>query len=169
MTRDFLEANPPAVVSGSTDALARILTEQNDYLADIALYLRRQNADVLTTAVVKGASQQTNAITDLNSHEVFFEIGGKPVQIYRLFAFSTYVNKVAMSLLSLANVNDGIPFTAGVALDFPFHTNSVHLMVSTLAGTSCVINGPANSTNGGFFLYGFTVPDYSRFQGSSRS
>lgn len=169
MTRDFLEADPssPGVLSRS-ELESLSIFKQTDYLEEITRLIRKQNADVLATAVVKGTSQLSNAITDLNSHEVMFEVGGKPVEVYKIFAFSTYLTQVSLSLRSLANVNDGIPLLTGASLEFNIPTNSVHIMVSALSGTSCIVNGPANVTNGGFFLYGFTVPDWDHIRNSVR-
>ncbi len=168
--RDLLVADP-AVAEGSSVALSNtLLLEQSNYLAEIAMYLRRQNADVLATAVVRGASQLTNAITDAESHQVHFEVGGKPVEIFNLLAYSTWTGTVAMSVLSLSKVNDGIPFAAGNVYNFKIPTYSVFVKSDTASlATPLFINGPSSATLGGFFLYGFTIPDWDRIRGSIRS
>ena len=158
--RDFLNAGPSVVTGSTNEFLTKLMAEQSDYLADIALYLRRQNADVLASAVVKGTSQLTNAITDLNSHEVVFQVSGKPVEVYKILVYNTYVNTVYLSVLSMANLYDGIPVVAGASFDFSIPTNSVYLRLAAIAGASCPINGPADIVNGGFFVYGFTTSDF---------
>lgn len=166
MQRDFLTASPAAV--GSDPAyLRQLMAEQRDFLSDIAMYLRRQDASVLCSAVVKHTSQLSNSITDLNCHEVTFQVGGKPVSIYKLLAFSTYnTGAVAieahLSILSMANVLDGITLTAARdPIILPITLNSVYVQLSALADSNaCPINGPASVTYGGLFLYGFTTSDY---------
>jgi hypothetical protein len=160
--RDFLVAQPPQAVGSSQDELTRLLAQQNDVLRDILWNLQRQNADVLAYGVVKGTSQLDNTIKDLNSHEVTFQVGGKPVEIFSLFVFSSYDQTVTMSPLSLANALDGIPFVAGDTAVLPINVWSIYLRVATLSASQLVINGPADSTHGGFFVYGFTTPDFLR-------
>jgi hypothetical protein len=177
MQRDLLTANP-AVAEGSTNAIQNsLLIEQSDYLQQIALELRKLNADVLCSAVVLGTSQLSNAITDTNVHEVSFEVGGKPVSIYKLLAFSTYKSDAAalpiiLSVLSLASGGlDGfyVPAVSGTVqpLQMPISVRSVWVQIPTLsAANTCAVNGPADSTHGGLYLYGFTIPDYDRIRGS---
>ncbi len=172
-TRDILEA--PAVVGSDMGELARLLGLQNDYLQDIAIYLRRQNADVLCSTVVKGTSQLTNAIGDTNSHEVVFEVGGKPAEIYHLIAFSTWGHTVGLSVLSMANINDGIPLAYGDVYDLSVPTNSVYIMApSATLVAPLIVNGPTNpaageESAGGLFLYGYTIPDWDRIRNATRS
>src|ERR1035437_1492549 len=171
--RDLLVADP-AVAEGSSNALSTVLlAEQSDWLQDIALSLRKQNPDVLCSAVVHGTSQLRNAISDTNDHEVSFEVGGKPSMIYSLMAFSTYTQTVTLSILSTANALDGIPMVAGDTVILPLNISSVYLRVNTLAGgvspVPCPINGPADATQGGFFIYGSTIPDYDRIRGGRHS
>jgi hypothetical protein len=156
LARDFLNADPTPGPSPKFDTL-----RMEASLDQIAAYLRRMNPDVLATAIVKGTSQVTNAITDLYSHEVVFQVGGKPVPIYQLLAFSTYTSQVNLSLLSLANAKDGVPVTTTPLL-WNVATGSVHVRLSAITGSDCVVNGPAHATNGGLFLYGMTISDYDR-------
>ncbi len=173
--RDFLNHDP-------TQAPAPNLTEQNlllgaqqvDHLAEIAMYLRRQNADVLASAVVKGTSQLSNAISDTKSHEVMFEVGGKPVTIYRLLAFSTWwtgaaARTIGLSVLSLSKVGDGYPLITNGLLNLTIPLSSVHVMsADATIANPLIVNGPADATLGGLFIYGFTVPDWDRIRGSIR-
>jgi hypothetical protein len=162
--RDFLE-RAPGVVGSTNDELLKLMAEQNDYLQDIALYLRRQNADVLASAVVKSTDQLTNTITDTNCHEVVFEVGGKPVEIFNLLAFSTFAGNASLSVVSMSRLSDGIGFVNGDVYNFDIPTYSVYLMAD---GTMSV-NGPANVETGGFYLYGYTIPDWDRIRGAIRS
>lgn len=166
--RDFLE-RAPGVVGSSNDELLRLMSQQNDYLQDIAIYLRRLTADVLAVPVVKGTSQLSNAITDTNVHEVTFQVGGKPVEIFDLWAFSSYAHNVTLSILSFANDNDGIVFSTGDVLNFGTPIESVWIKASALTGGTCSINGPAGIDGGGFFLWPFTIPDYVRVRNAIRS
>lgn len=172
--RDFLDGgmkSPQDTDPWATpSSLAILLAQHSNYLADIAMYLRKQNADVLCSAVVRGTSQLTNAITDNNDHEVMFEVGGKPVTIYSLLMFSTYKNDVVFSPLSMASGTDGLVIAASaVPVIIKIPLGSIHLLVPTLANNQCIVNGPADSDNGGFYAYGFTIPDYDRIRGSISS
>lgn len=158
ITRDFLET--PQITTSNLDATLEHLARQTDYLREIATYLRRMNADVLATAVVLGVSQISNAITDTRSHEVKFEVGGKPVDIHKLFIFNSYTNAVRISLLSMANSNDGFNLANNSNIYLPITTNSIFVTIPILAGSSCIVNGPADSANGGLFIYGFTTSDW---------
>lgn len=167
--RDFLVAAPTAEGSNSSE-LVRLLAEQTDYLADIAIAMRKDTADILTTAVVTRTSQLNNQITDLISHEVRFELAGKPVPIYRLLAFSSYTTGVVLSLGNLSGPKDGIIFAATTPpLFIPLATESLYIQAVALTGGILPVNGPTNLTDGGFFLYGFTIPDYYRIRNASRS
>lgn len=160
--RDFLKADPtnPGSLSDSEKA-ALANMQQTNYLADIAKYLHRQNPDVLATAVVKGASQVSNGIQDSNSHEVVFEVGGKPVPIYSLLIYSTWTGTLSVSVLSLSKLNDGIPFIAGDAFTLQVPTNSIFVIAPTATiAAPLIVNGPASPTLGGLFLYGYTISDF---------
>jgi hypothetical protein len=177
MARDLLTANPAVPEGGSLSQSNSLLQEQTDWLREIAFELRKSpNADVLCSTVVHGTSQLSNAISDTNVHEVSFEVGGKPVSIYKLLAFSTYKAvdaglPITLSILSLANSMDGFVVPAVSATVAPLFMaitiRSVWVKIPTLASTgTCAVNGPADATYGGLFLYGFTIPDYDRFRGS---
>ena len=169
MQRDLLTANP-AVAEGSTTAMQNsLLMEQSDYLADIALAMRKQTPDVLCSTVVKNTSQVTNAITDLNCHEVLFEVGGKPVEVYKILIYNTYANPMYWSIVSMSKIDDGIPVTSGTSMEYGIPTHSIYIMIKTLSGTSCPVNGPTATDVGGIFVYGFTIPDYDRIRGSRNS
>lgn len=170
--RDFLTPTTPQAVSGSQSELLALMAEQNDLLQDIASYLRKQVADVLCTTVITGAGQiGPQKITDLNSHQVRFEVGGKPVPIYSLMAYSTWTGTVAFSILSMGNVNDGIPMIAGdvINLNIPIDGGIWVSSATASIATPLIVNGPSDPTNGGLFLYGFTTPDWDRVRNAVRS
>ena|SRR3990167_7741941 len=159
MTRDFLKADPTPDMS--LDSLASLLERQINYLRDIALSLSKMLPSVLCTSIVKSTSQVSNAIADLNSHEVMFQVGGKPVTIYKLFAFNTYSTTMYLSMLSMSSIKDGIPIAAGGSFEYSIPTDSVHLRLSALdASGTCPVNGPTDATIGGIFVFGYTIPDY---------
>jgi hypothetical protein len=168
MGRDLLEA-APAVVGSSNEELLRLLSEQNDYLQDIAVYLRRQNADVLTSTIVKSTNQFNNALTDNNCHEVVFQVGGKPVEVYKILAYSTYDGTIALSLLSMASIKDGIQFGIGDVLNLDTPTHSVYIMTADDVSTVPInVNGPSAAA-GSFYIYGFTIPDWDKIRQAIRS
>jgi hypothetical protein len=160
VTRDFLEA-PDTVPTEK--GIVEHLAAHTNYLQDIANYTKRQVADVLAVPVVRGVSQQgAQTITDTNSHEVKFEVGGKPVEIFKLLIFSTYTGNAAMSPVGMSKLADGIRFIANDVREFNFPTHSVFLMCDLGGAVNLVVNGPALSPGGGIFLYGYTIPDWDR-------
>lgn len=169
--RDFL-VTPEVAVGSSPDRLLALMAQQNDLLQDIAQYLRKQVADVLCTVVVERSGQQgTQSIQDALTHKVWFEVGGKPVPIYSLLAFSTWTGTVNFSILSMGNANDGIPMIAGdvINLNVPIDGGVFVRSATASSGTPLIVNGPADPANGGLFLYGFTTPDWDRIRGAVRS
>lgn len=167
--RDFLTA--PAAAEGSGILpLAALMAEQNDVLQDIAAYLRRRVPDVLCTAVARGTGSNNSIVTP-NATQVLFEVGGKPVPIFRLLAFSTWTGVLVLSILSMANAKDGIPMVAGtpIVLDIPIDGGVWVSSATASFAQPLIVNGPADPTNGGVFLYGFTIPDYDRIRGGTRS
>jgi hypothetical protein len=170
MTRDLLEAAPVSPSTGSQSELMELMAQQNDLLANIAMYLRQQNPDILTSTIVHGTSQGYNNIIDLAPHMVHFEVGGKPVQVYQIFAFSSYSEVVTLSIQNMGSAMDGLRFSAGDMMVFPISIENVYIQAEALAASnSLIVNGPADATEGGFFCFGFTIPDYDRIRGSRRS
>ncbi len=159
MTRDFLMADP---TPDATIDLPVLITRQTELLAEIASQLRQQNASVLASAVVRGASQLTNQIVDANCHEVWFEVGGKPVTIHSLLAFSTYTTTIGLSVVSMSKVTDGIPIAAGDVLTLPIHTSSIYLMTTGAGAINLAVNGPSDPITGGIYIYGYAIADYYR-------
>ena len=168
-TRDMLERAPEVSGTGSEE-LARLMGEQNDYLQSIYMELRKQNADVLCTARVKGTSQLNNTIVDDQSHEVVFMVGGKPVEVYHIQMYSSYQSPVAVSIHSLSNPNDGVILDNGDVYDLviPVHSVYVQSYNAIDPGTPLIVNGPAHVSFGGLFLYAFTIPDYDRVRNAIR-
>lgn len=160
--RDFLEA-PPAVPVGSSAAeIATLLQEtMGSLLADIRRELQKQNPDVFCFTVVNNTAH--NQIINTNAHRITFEINGKKVPIYRLLAFSTYDQNVRLTIPSMANKYDGMLFTATSGpIQLPLYIDTMHVQADALSASSLYVNGPADSTHGGFFIYGWTISDYDR-------
>jgi hypothetical protein len=170
MGRDFLGSKPAEPTGSNPDQLLRLMSQQSNYLDEISVYLRRQNADVLCSAVVRGTSQLSNTITDNKCHEIVFEVGGKPVEVYKLLIFSTLDGVIAVSPLSMATIRDGIqlPLNTGVPLVLEIGLHSLWVITAVdLSANPLVVNGPAG-TPGGLFVYGFTAPDWDKIRNSIR-
>jgi hypothetical protein len=156
-TRDFLEGN----ISADQNLVDPAdLLEIARLLKDIRRELYKQNPDVLATVEVQNAYQ--NQIADTNDHEVRFEVGGKPVPIYGLMAYSTYDVNVFVSIQKMSSTLDGIQLAANNVLVLGNMIDTMHVMLASKSGNGCYVNGPADATHGGVFLYGFTIPDYDR-------
>src|ERR1035437_1393783 len=114
MSRDFLVAPPTTGGPPSSGELAGLISDQTDVMADIRRELMKQSPEVLTTTVVEGGGN--NAIQQADkSYKVWFTVGGKPVPIYALLAYSTVADsngiaQVALSPVSMSKFADGIPF-----------------------------------------------------------
>lgn len=157
--RDFL-GTPPAEALGSSPAeLALLLREQTDVLHDIRLALLRQNPDVLCQTFVQNAGPSDLVISNTEQHKVWFMSGGKPRKVYQLTAWSTYTQTIYLAFNSMGNAKDGIPIASGNTLVLPCNVDAVWIWVPTLPGP-LMINGNADSTNGGFTLLGWTVPEH---------
>jgi hypothetical protein len=165
MVRDVLSQDPSAAGTLSQVEVAGLISNQTDVLADIRRELMKQNPEVLCTTVVQGG----NVIQEANrNYKVFFEVGGKQVPIYALLAYSTLAGataQVALSVNSMSVFEDGIPFVAGDVLYQSLTVDSMYIM---LAGTGTIVNGPATTDEGAFYLYGWTIPDYDRNKGNLR-
>ena len=155
MTRDILAGDIPAQSVHPAD-----LSELSHLLRDIRRELYKQNPDVLASVEVQNA--YLNQIIDVGDHEVRFEVGGKPVPIYSLLAYSTHDVSVFISIKQMSSTADGILLTSGNVLVLPTMIDVIHVRLASISGTGCYVNGPADSTHGGLFLHGYTIPDYDR-------
>lgn len=174
MGRDFLNGRPVAepvtgALGSSPSELAILMAQQTDVMADIRRELMKQNPEVLTTTVVEGGGN--NAIQLANkSYKVWFTVGGKPVPIYALLAYSTIAdsNSVAQACISVASMSkfaDGLPFHFEDVLYQSLAVENMYVMVQS---AGALVNGPAGSDAGSLYLYGFTIPDYDRNKGNLR-
>lgn len=153
---DFLEYRSPRQAS-QDNARDLSLLEQDARnvraLEEIRLELLKVNPDVLATVVVSGTNPIPLADTDFR--RVRFEVGGKPVTIYRLVAYSTFSGVAALSVTSMANINDGMVLGTGpITLAMPLS----EVYVSTDGTAACPVNLPADLTNGAIVLLPFTIP-----------
>ncbi len=125
-------------------------------LADIRRELLKQNPDVLAITKVQGS----NVIDDTNDHRVYFEVGGKPVTAYSILIYSTFTGTVALSPNSMSKQNDGILLAQGDVTVLPIAVDSLHIM--TDGSNPCSVNDSSDASEGGFFIYAFTIADYER-------
>lgn len=158
--RDFLGTPTAEVVGSSPYELATLLREQTDVMRDIRLALLRQNPDVLCQTVVQNAGTNNLTISDTGQHKVLFMSGSKQRSIYQLDCWSTYGQTIYLALNSMGNPKDGIPIVSGNTLVLPVNVDAVWIWVPALAGSGLNINGNADTTNGGFNLLGFTIPEF---------
>jgi hypothetical protein len=159
MSSSFLDAPPEAEpMTDPMSGVSSALGEQSSIMADIRRELLKLNPDVLTETKVVGG----NIIDTLAPRRVFFEIGGKPVTVYKVIAWTTQNGtSIALSVGPMANVNDGFILTSSpTVLELPL--DNLYLAYST-QGAEIIVNGPSNiATTGGVFIYGFTISDYDR-------
>lgn len=158
MGRDFLAPAPTAEHPyGSSDDPLNAISGLQAVLIDIRRELMKQNPEVLTTTRVQGS----NAIPsgDTASKRVFFEVGGKPVTVYAIWAFSSFTGNVYLSINSMATGNDGLVFAAGDQVYLPLAVDSIDILGD---GSNILQINTSDATNGGFFIYGWTIPDYDR-------
>jgi len=152
-TRDFLNAQPagPLVDETASDAALR---QQYEALKVIRREIRKQTPDVLTSVVVGNTDH--NAIADQLPRQVWFEISGKPVPIYKLF-MATSLSTFCINLQNPpATPSDGFRLATNTLYTFDVEISTLYIRCTV--NTANVVNGPQPST-GGLFLWGFTVPD----------
>lgn len=160
MGRDFLAPAPTVQANpvGVSEDIANAVSAQYDVLLDIRRELMKQNPEVLAVTRVQG--NNTIAAADTTDKRVFFEVGGKAVTIYALWAYSTYDGNVYLSINSMSKANDGLVFAAGDQIYLPLAIDSVHILSD--GANALAVNDPSNATHGGLFIYGFTIPDFDR-------
>lgn len=157
--RDFLRASPTGPIGNET-LTEDLLQRQYDAIKSIYKELVKQNPSVLTQAVVQGTNQmgnQQNRVADQIAHEVTFQIGGKPVPIYKLFVVSTNGNQVINLVNPPSTATDGLDTSADALLYFPVEL--FHIYVRSTNATPFTVNGPELAAEGALFLWGFTTPD----------
>lgn len=161
--RDFLTAPPSSGPAKQlpVDTISQynaMLMQQTELLRDIRLALYKQNPDVRAATYVFNAAN--NRITDTAPHRVNFQLGGKPVNVYQTLFYSSYNQNIYLALDGMSNALDGIRFAAGDVLVLPVALDTVTIQIPTLSNSSCYINGPSNTTDGGFFILAWTIPDF---------
>lgn len=155
---DFLEEPIARPIPGITD-LSQALVPHYEVLCDIRRELMKRNPDVLAVTKVQG--DNTIASGDESDHKVYFEIGGKAATVYRLLIYSTYTGDVAVSINGMGDINDGILLRdTDQPLVMDLSVDSVYVRGD--GAHAIPINVPSDPTNGGVYIYGFTIPDYDR-------
>lgn len=153
--RDFL-----APQYGQVDAPAPptdIVSMANFHLLrDIRRELRKQTPDVLTVSTLQGGNSIPQ--NDTSDHRVFFEVARKAATVYRLVVYSTYSGKVYFSVNSMGTIRDGIEFSRGDVRTFDIVVDSVH--IKSDGAQILPLNGPTDSTNGGIFIYAWTISTF---------
>lgn len=166
LSRDFLDGDVQSgqgTAIGSTPAgLVLLLAEQNDMIHDIRNFLYQQNPDVVCQTVIQNAAQDNVTITDTVQHEVYFQVGGKPVTAYNILLTSTYTQTVYIRTKSFgSSALDGIPFVAGDVLILAMPIENLYIWVPTLAASNALhVNGNAHADYGGFTIEARTISNY---------
>jgi hypothetical protein len=160
MERDFLNPAPPAGVEGAGmgQEIVDALTKQAIIFEDIRRELMKLNPEVLAVTKVQGSN--TIAANDSGDKRVYFEVGGKAVTVYRILIHSTYTSTIGISVNSMSKRQDGMSIAANAIVQLDIAVDSLH--VSRVAATALSINDPSDGTNGGLFIYGWTIPDFER-------
>lgn len=158
MYRDFLVEPEEPKVEGSGDLhpLAEGIAAQAEILSSIHRELLKQNPNVLAVTRVQGSSPIL--APDVNDHRVFFEVGGKAVEVYSLVIYSTFSGSLAVSPNSMSKLNDGMILSAGDVLVLPITVDSMHVLTDGTA--DCPINNPSDDTDGALFIYGWTISEF---------
>ncbi len=160
MGRDFLAPAPTVQqnpVNVSED-IANAISPLHDVMCDIRRELMKQNPEILAVTKVQG--NNTIATADTSDHRVFFEVGGKPVTIYALWLYSSFQGNAYFSINSMSKGNDGLVVAAGDQIYLPLAIDSLHVL--TDGSSACPINTPSDTSDGGLFIYGWTISDFDR-------
>lgn len=177
-TRDLL--SPVAAPYGSENdtgsKLLDHLVTQSRLLEDIAKSLRKLSPNILCTTVVDGAIANPASgirpyIADTNWHRVRFEVGGKPVEIYRVaFWTSDLVSSIRLNLESTAvgggSVTGFFPFS-DITNTMPFPTildvalSEIWIKTANSGTDPFYVNqAPGNATTSVLWIYGWTVNQF---------
>lgn len=160
--RDFLQASPSPGPAKSPDAAARYwhaMDENARLLRELIQLLLKQNPGVKATTVVEGTDggRGSNVITDTLPHQVYFEIGGKRVPVYKTLIFSTYTETVTIHDEPVSNNLTGIRVLAGDVLINAFEgVGQLNIKANALANSQLIVNGSADSAEGAIYIYGWT-------------
>jgi hypothetical protein len=159
MTTDFLGGPTPSPAALARDEVGFQQLEQSvRILTDIRRELLKLNPTVW--AELEASGSRIIPAGDTSSKKLTFQLGGKPVTIYRLLCYSTFSGDVAISPASLSSIMDGFSVTAAPAvLSVALH--EIHVLSDGSADLP--LNGPAGATDGGLYLYGFTIPIFDAF------
>ena len=161
LTGESLDATP--MLQTGIDPF--LLAELHSRMANIERFLAQIHPSVLLRVEVDGAwtgSQFT--IKDANSHKVTFLSGREKFAAYKLLLFSNYGNNSPMwdfSPMAATNLKDGIPFPSSPLILDNITVEEMYIMVPTLVGGTCNVNGPADGTNGGLTIFAWGIPEYS--------
>ena len=154
---DYLEA--PAIKNGTpADAGWALQQTLKDLLGSIRHELLKLNPEVLTETNITGGG---NSITP-GVKKVWFEFGGKPTTVYKTILWNQTAQTINVSFSGMTEANDGFSISSvPVELNVPLS----ELYVILPAGTTMALNNPTSLvTNGSFFIYGFTIPNYESEQ-----
>jgi hypothetical protein len=148
-TRDRLDDDYPA----------RDTKDYTSVLARIERHQQKANPAVLATPVIINGGALWGGI----SNQIQFTVDGKVCPVYSLLIWSTATATVTLNLGgNVANAKDGLPVTATtppiVLQDFQLERLSV--LYAGTAAQSITVNGPADSTLGGLFIYAWTTEEY---------
>jgi len=152
---DFLEEPQAHPIPGLAEALTNGFNAQVEVLADIRRELMKSHPDVLAISRLQGSKIENG---NNSSHKVYFELGGKPVTVYQIIAWTNDNTPVALSVNSMRAKDDGItlgttPLVLNIAVD------SVDII--TDGSDDLFLNQP-DATEDTVWIYGFTIPDYDR-------
>lgn len=152
---DFLEAPKAFPIPGLVSAFEKGFSQQALLLEDIRRELMKTHPDVLAITRLQGTNVPNG---DDTSKRVFFELGGKPVTVHRILAWTNGNTPVSLSINSMLSVDDGIvvgitPLVLDISVD--------SLWIITDGSDDLFVNQP-NAAEDTVWIYGFTIPDYDR-------
>lgn len=159
MNGNGIHPPPPVQMSGGNDLdLVQQQGMQNTLLRRINLSLLKLNPDVLANLVVQGVNPIASG--DTKAHRVTFSIGNRRVEVYKIIAFSSFSGDVAISPVMMNSVLGGMQLSVNpIELHIPLN----ELYITTDGSAACGINENADPTNGGVYIYPFTIPAYEMF------
>lgn len=156
---DFLRGTP--VIPDADTGVDAILNLEYEAIKAIRRELLKQNPSVMANCVVQNTTQGSaglvNRVSDQLAHQVFFQINGKPVPIYKLFVVSTNGNQTINLVNPPATSTDGLDTVGNTLYYFPVELNTI--WIRSTNATPFIVNGPIQAGEGALFLWGFTTPD----------
>lgn len=153
---DYLQVPPHQIERQTTPSDISFTTQLmlEHYFKQMRDELCKQNPNVLAETVV-----QFDVIRTANyNYNVTFQVGGKPVTVYKTYIWSQSAKTIRASIAQMSSASDGFTVSGTPQL---LHVPLTSINLTVTADSVLGVNvGTSQNTDGSVFVYGFTIPNY---------